>query len=430
MIEQITFADETVWSQSVIYDKVHNLVGTTGNDSFTAYDNGDVNYQGLAGNDTLAGNVGNDTLNGGDGADYVLGSGGNDIVVGGAGDDTLDGGSGNDTLTGSTGNDTIYDGSGDDTYIFALGDGQDTIQDYAGTDAIQFGAGINPEDVTVKRVSRYSGNTHYDLELSINGTSDKLTIQDYFGYESYNGTQPGTSYMIEQFTFADETVWTSSSIYDAVHNVTGTSGSDSIVAYDSGAVTYYGLAGSDTLYGNSGDDLLNGGDGDDYLVGAGGVDTLLGGTGADTLDGGSGNDTLTGGTGSDTLYGGYNDDTYVFATGDGQDVITEYNGADKAELNRSLLSVMFERTGNDLRVAMNGSADSITVTSWYNSDNNKVETFEASDGSTITNTQIEQLIQAMASFSTDNGMSWSQALDNQSSSAQSLIAQYWTAPTV
>lgn len=173
-------------------------------------------------------------------------------------------------------------------------------------------------------------------------------------------------------------------------------------------------------------------DGADYLVGNGGADTLVGGAGADTLDGSDGNDILTGGIGNDTLYGGYGDDTYIFASGDGQDVIRDYSGstADKAELGSSLLSIMFEQVGNDLKVVINGSTDSVTVDSWYTSNNNKIETFEAADGSTITNTQIEQLIQAMASFSTDNGMTWSQALDNQSASAQSLISQYWTAPTV
>lgn len=432
MIEQITFADSTVWTQSTIYDKVHNLVGTSGSDNFVAYDNGNVNYQGLAGNDSLVGNVGNDTIDGGDGADYLSGAGGNDILLGGAGNDNMDGGSGNDIHNGGTGNDTSYDtGGGDDTYVFVAGDGQDTIYDYTGADTIQFGAGIDPDDIIAKRVTRTVGwYAHYDLELSIVGTNDKLTIQDYFGYDAYNGLQSGTNYMIEQFIFADSTVWTPSTIDEKMHNMSGTSGNDVMAVYDNTAATFYGLAGNDSLTGGGGNDMLDGGDGDDSIFGAAGADVLVGGAGVDSLDGGDGDDILTGGTGNDALYGGYSNDTYVFNPGDGQDFVYDYNGTDIAELNRNLMSVMFERVGNDLKVTMNGSMDAVTVGSWYNNDVYKVETFKASDGSTITSTQIEQLIQAMASFSTDNGMTWSQALDNQSSTAQSLISQYWTAPTV
>ena len=396
MIEQITFADGTTWTQSTIYDKVHNLTGTSESDTISAYDSGAVIFHGLAGNDNLSGGTGNDTLDGG------------------ADNDGISGGAGNDTVIGGIGNDSLYAGSGDDTYVFALGDGQDVIYEENGTDTVQFGAGVGPSDITVKRIERPSGNTvYYDLELGIAGTNDKIIVQQYFGYSGWNGTGVSPNQMIEQIIFADETVWAQSTIYDKVHNLVGTANNDSFSAYDNGTVNYQGLAGDDSLTGNTGNDLLDGGDGADYLSGSGGNDTLIGGAGNDGLDGGS------------------SDDTYVFSSGDGQDIIYEYGGgADEAELNRSLLNVMFERVGNDLRVAMDGSTDTVTVASWYNNTNYQVETFKASDGSTITNTQIEQLIQAMASFSTDNGMSWSEALDSQSATAQSVISQYWTAPTV
>jgi Ca2+-binding RTX toxin-like protein len=279
--------------------------------------------------------------------------------------------------------------------VFALGDGQDTIYEESGTDTIQFAAGINPDDITAKRVVHSVGDTtSYDLELGIAGTDDRVTIQRYFGYRSGFTSSTTPNRMIEQITFANGTVWTQSTIYDKLHNLVGTAGNDSFLAYDSGAVNYQGLAGNDTL------------------------------------SSGSGNDTLIGGTGNDALCGGNGNDTYVFALGDDQDVTYDHNGADTAELGNSLLNVMFERVGNDLRVAMNGSTDSIAVTSWYDNDSQKIEAFKASDGSIITNTKVEQLIQAMASFSTDNGMTWGQALDNQSEAAQSVISQYWTAPTV
>lgn len=411
MIEQIAFANGTVWTQSTIYDKVHNIVGTADGEILSSYDGGNFTLHGLAGNDNLSGNTGNDILDGGAGNDIISASGGNDTLIGGVNDDTL------------------YGSSGDDTYVFNVGDGQDMIYEESGTDTIQFAAGISPTDVMIKRVVG-GGGYDFNLELSITGTNDKITIYRYFGGTGYSGPYATPGQVIENITFADGTVWDTATISSKVHNLTGTADSDSFSAWDANNFTFSSLGGNDTLYGGAGNDSFDGGDGVDYLVGNGGIDTLVGGAGADTLDGSDGNDILTGGVDNDTLYGGYGDDAYTFAAGDGQDVINEYNGMDKADLNRNLLSVMFERVGNDLRVAMNGSTDTITVTSWYGSDDKKIETFEAADGSTITNTQVEQLIQAMASFSTDNGMSWSQALDNQSATAQSIISQYWTAPTV
>ena len=52
--------------------------------------------------------------------------------------------------------------------------------------------------------------------------------------------------------------------------------------------------------GTEGRDTLRGTDGDDYIVGLGGKDKLYGGDGDDILDGGEGRNTLSGGKGDDT----------------------------------------------------------------------------------------------------------------------------------
>jgi Ca2+-binding RTX toxin-like protein len=67
--------------------------------------------------------------------------------------------------------------------------------------------------------------------------------------------------------------------------------------------------------GNALDNWLKGGAGDNILKGLGGADELTGLDGADTLIGGAGADTLTGGTGVDK---------FVFAVGDGKDVIKDF----------------------------------------------------------------------------------------------------------
>ena len=60
------------------------------------------------------------------------------------------------------------------------------------------------------------------------------------------------------------------------------------------------------------------------LNGGAGADLLDGGEGSDKLDGGDGLDTLIGGKGNDTLSGGAGADVFIYADGDGKDVITDY----------------------------------------------------------------------------------------------------------
>ncbi|MEM9089318.1 MAG: esterase-like activity of phytase family protein [Cyanobacteria bacterium P01_F01_bin.53] len=80
---------------------------------------------------------------------------------------------------------------------------------------------------------------------------------------------------------------------------------------------------------SGGDDIIFGGDGNDRIGGKGGNDTLLGEMGDDQLWGDDGDDLLRGGKGNDTLTGddssgGSGSDTFVFAAGDGSDIITDF----------------------------------------------------------------------------------------------------------
>ena len=61
------------------------------------------------------------------------------------------------------------------------------------------------------------------------------------------------------------------------------------------------------------------------ITGGKGNDSLLGEKGNDTLIGGVGDDTLVGGKGNDQLWGGDGEDTFLYATGDGNDKIFDYD---------------------------------------------------------------------------------------------------------
>lgn len=93
-----------------------------------------------------------------------------------------------------------------------------------------------------------------------------------------------------------------------------------------------------TKQGTSKNDTLTGTKFKDKLFGLGGNDTLKGLGDADTLEGGKGNDKLYGGKGNDKLIGGAGKDTFVFAKGDGKDVITDFS-AKGSKANQDVLKL-------------------------------------------------------------------------------------------
>ncbi|MCK7498081.1 MAG: hypothetical protein MZW92_50775 [Comamonadaceae bacterium] len=76
-------------------------------------------------------------------------------------------------------------------------------------------------------------------------------------------------------------------------------------------------------------------------------------------------------------------------------------------------------------VSRHGSSDSISVQSWDSGAANQVEVFRAADGSTLLNTQVDQLIQAATQFSASTGLAWDQAIDQRPQEVQAVLAAYW-----
>ena len=396
------------------------LTGTDANETMNGVVDRDNVMTSGAGNDTLNGSNRNDLLYGDDGDDEIHSGEGDDVLYGGTGNDRLYAEAGDDLLVGGTGNDYLRGGEGNDTYIFNRGDGADVIVDHDGIDSIRFGEGISPDDIAVRFVK--DDADHVNLELSVKGTSDKITVNQHFGYLWSNEHQKMPEYQIEKVAFTDGTIWDLKTIHDKSHDVYGTVEADDLFAFDDTAVTFHGLGGDDYIDGSSENDLLYGDDGNDTMYGYEGDDILIGGTGNDNLSGGEGDDQLDGGEGNDT---------YVFNKGDGEDRIFDANGlVDEVRLGHESVDVVFERVNSSLRVRMPGSLDAITIDSWYNGDAYKIETFKSTDGNVITHTQIESLIQAMASFQNDTGMTWEQALSEQPSQVRSIVQEYWTVPTV
>ena len=387
-IEEIVFADGTVWDAEEIRSRV--LIGDDGDDELIGFNNRD------------------------------------NVIVGGAGNDTLIGSSGNDTLVAGPGTDILRGGRGSDVYRFGLGDGFNTIEegyDPEATDVVEFAEGITPEDVTV-RFTR-----ELDMTVTLPDGTMILVRNQAVRWAAGNGTG------IEELRFADGTVWDRAVL--AERAVVGTDGDDNIVSgYDddtldggAGNDTFFNLGGYDTyhfgsgdghdtieggrgkivfkegidqlgvsfvregndliatvdttgdtirirnwvgtwsggridrfefangavltasevttllnveshseiLYGSPGDDLIIGSpknstiygrEGNDKLIGGGGNNRLYGEAGDDWLEGGEGNDILYGGEGNDTLIGGAGRDTLYGGPGVNTYVMQRGSGLD------------------------------------------------------------------------------------------------------
>jgi Ca2+-binding RTX toxin-like protein len=87
-IEQIVFADGTVWDESAV--KAMLLAGTEAAQSLQAFREGSEIHAG-GGNDVLTGDNGNDALYGEAGDDTLAGLSGDDLLSGGRGNDRLEG---------------------------------------------------------------------------------------------------------------------------------------------------------------------------------------------------------------------------------------------------------------------------------------------------------------------------------------------------
>ena len=361
-----------------------SLIGGQGNDTYVVDNAGDVVTENV--------NEGIDTVQ--SSLTYTLGANAENLTLtgstaingtGNALDNILTGNSATNVLTGGAGNDTYIVGAGD-SVVEAAGAGIDTVQS-----ALTYTLGSNLENLTLTGTA------------AINGTGNSL-----------DNVLVGNS---------------------AANTLTGGAGNDTYVVGAGDTVVENSAAGMDTIQssvtwtlGSNLENLTLLGAGAINGTGNGSANAMSGNSAVNTLSGGSGNDTLAGGQGNDILNGGTGNDLFQFFRGDGQDLIQDSSGsADKTQFGTTInpLDLVISRQANDLRLSIHGSSDQVTIQNWYTSSSNRTETIQAGNGQTLLSTQVDQLIQAMAGFTQQTGLTWDQAIDQQPQAVQTVLAASW-----
>ncbi|WP_159076069.1 calcium-binding protein [Microvirgula aerodenitrificans] len=266
------------------------------------------------------------------------------LLRGTDGNDTLSdkASKGNSTYIGGKGDDIIRDtDGGNDTYLFSRGDGKDLIEDHDFFALYSDRLVLTDISADQTLLSRIDHNLLLDF-----GQGDQVTIKDFFGYSTYN--------QIEHVEFPDGTVW----------------GVDQLTAAP--------------LRGTDGNDILS--------------DPIY-----------KGNSTYLGGKGDDIIWDvGGGSDTYLFSRGDGQDTIHDfaYDSGEAAHADKIVFGagiaadqIWLEKIGYDLKLDAIGTSDSITIRDWYSSAGFRIEQIATADGQILLDAQVNNLVQAMASFS-------------------------------
>jgi trimeric autotransporter adhesin len=405
-----------------------------------------INGTGNTLNNVLTGNVAANTLNGGTGTDTLLGGAGNDTYVvdaaadmvtelanegtdlmqstvtytlsahvenltltgsnaingtgntldntltGNSANNTLTAGTGNDMLDGGLGNDTMLGGAGNDTY--AVNVTTDVVTELAneGIDTVQSTVtltltNLNLENLTLtgSNVINGSGNANNNVLIgnsannTLTGAAGNDTLDGGLGNDTMVGGAGNDIFVVNVATdvTTENTNEGTDTVQSAVAWTLGTN-LENLALTGSNAVNGSGNASANVLVGNAAANLLNG------LAGN------------DTLDGGAGNDTLNGAGGADT---------YLFARGHGVDTVLDNDTTaavkDRVQFAAGITQsdLSYKRVGNNLEAMIVGSSDKIVVQDWYLGTQYHVEEFRFSDGAVLTDTQVQNLVSAMALFS-------------------------------
>ena len=249
-------------------------------------------------------------------------------IIGGSGKNKIDGDKGNDTLTG---------GKDNDIFIYEAGDGDDLITDYSTSDKIKISDGKISN-------AKVSGS---DVILTVG--SGSLTVKDAKGKSLSLIDSSGKSLSTLVSGSTSKTLKLTNSSEATVKLESGVKIADASKRKQAIKIT-----------GNSSANTISGGSKNDTLYGGKGNDSLVGNAGNDKIHGGDGNDTLVGGKGNDSLWGNDDHNVFVYAKGDGKDVIFGFEDDDMLQITGTF-SASYNRSKDEIYFKVGSTSKAVTL---------------------------------------------------------------------
>ncbi len=249
--------------------------------------------------------VGNNNISGTAGADYIVGFGGVDNLFGGDGNDILSGGDGADILYGGTGANTFIGGDGGDWFIMSQ-DGTIVETATGGFDVIQTGS------------FNVDLNNYANVEMIFLVGSQNISAT---GDAQVNYLYGETNSASNALAGGGGSDWYYIGVGDTITEAAG-GGTQDLVASSTLNLDLQNYANVEIA----------------SLQGAANL-SVFGTASSDYVSGNLGNNTITGRGGADQLRGLGGNDTFAFATGFGNDFITDFNADESDALNHDVLDI-------------------------------------------------------------------------------------------
>ncbi len=438
------------------------MVGGLGDDTYIVDNVGDIAYEIVGGGvDSVHSRVTyalrQEVENLGLTGDSAINATGNDlgnVLTGNSANNTLGGGAGNDTLRGEQGNDKLVGGSGNDV-LFGDAAGERSAPEQVNTLVIHargtvcedvwptMEVWINGVNVQTFSVSS-AGFAAYTVTMALGMSArnvDILFVNDayrpdlgqdrnlYLDRIEVNGRALGArdAGVVLDFGFGASAI-------------DGSNTASSWGGMSTNSALRFGLNGADGLDGGSGVDRMDGGVGNDLYVVDSSADIVMegtdgghdivrasasfvlgehiedleitgpapidatGNTGPNTLRGNAGANRMDGGGGNDLLVGGAGNDTYALRRGYGSTSVYENDltpgNTDVAQFEADIAAdqLWFRQVGTSLEVRVIGTSDRLNISGWKIGAQYQLEQFKAGDGQILLNSQVQNLIDAMAAF--------------------------------
>lgn len=367
--------------------------------------------------------------------------------------DDIYGSSLDDTIVAGLGDDALYGGSGGDTYVYASGDGADFISDETSVadeiDTLKL-TNLNASGVTLRRQegqvwirdtvkakeillnNQFYSDASYGIEQLIFGDGtvwdrEQIRLAAWFrgttGVDDINGSSLDDTFVgglgndtLRGGSGGDTYVYASGDGADFISDETSVAGEIDtlkLTNLNASGVTLRRQDGQvwirDTV--KAKEILL---DNQFYSDASYGIEQLIfgdgtiwnreqirqaawfrGTTGIDDIYASELDDTLVGGLGNDTLRGGSGGDTYVYASGDGTDIVSDETAmageVDTLHLtNLNTANVTLRRVGDQVYVRDNTKAKDIVLENQFYGDLYGIERIMFADGTVWNREQIRQ----------------------------------------